>query len=149
MGTPAYMAPEQVESKEVDIRCDLFSFGCVLYEMVTGRQAFTGASSLAILMAVTSKDPPPPREINSAVPTILNDVIRKMLAKAPDGRPANATEVVATLQPLANPGIEPAPTLPVAPAPVVTGMTRRCAVVIGVLVSIAVIAVALAVWLAQ
>ncbi len=60
MGTPAFMAPEQARGKPVDARCDLFSLGCVLYRMTTGRNAFQGANPFSLMVAVTTVDPPTP-----------------------------------------------------------------------------------------
>src|SRR5262249_36509310 len=58
-GTPSYMSPEQAESKKVDARSDIFSFGSVLYEMITGRRAFQGDSNMSTLAAIIHKDPEP------------------------------------------------------------------------------------------
>jgi eukaryotic-like serine/threonine-protein kinase len=102
MGTPAYMAPEQVEGKAVDARCDLFSLGCLLYEMSTGAQPFTGESSVAVLMAVATKHPRPPRELNPELPPPVAKLILRLLAKNPKDRPASAHEVVETLETIAH-----------------------------------------------
>ena len=59
MGTVAYMSPEQAEGKTVDARSDIFSLGSVLYEMISGKQAFQGDSTLSTLSAIIEKDPPP------------------------------------------------------------------------------------------
>ena len=101
MGTPAYMSPEQVEGKSVDARCDLFSLGCVMYEMATGAQPFTGENSMAVLMAVATKHPKPPRELNPELPPPLAKLILQLLAKKPQDRPASAENVVATLEGIA------------------------------------------------
>src|SRR5206468_12534773 len=68
VGTPAYMAPEQADGQKVDERCDLFSLGCVLYEMATGQQAFVGTSTVGVLKAVAMNEPPPLCEINRDMP---------------------------------------------------------------------------------
>src|SRR5271157_5779237 len=86
VGTCAYMAPEQAEGRAVDRRSDIFSFGCVLYEMATGRRAFDGASNLSTLAAVIHKDPPSVRELSPGVPQPLAEVIANCLRKAPDER---------------------------------------------------------------
>ncbi len=101
MGTPAYMAPEQVEGEAVDARCDLFSLGCLLYEMTTGAQPFTGDNSVAILLAVATKHPRPPRELNPELPPPVAKLILKLLAKNPKDRPESAYEVVETLESIA------------------------------------------------
>ena len=59
LGTPQYMAPEQLEGKEADARSDIFAFGCVLYEMLTGRRAFTGDSRATVIAAILDREPPP------------------------------------------------------------------------------------------
>ena len=101
LGTPAYMAPEQAEGGEVDARCDLFSLGCVLYELATGAKPFSGANTMAVLMAVAMKDPLHPLQLNPDLPPALCDVMLRLLAKKPHDRPASAHEVVASLQSIA------------------------------------------------
>ena len=98
MGTPAYMAPEQAEGGEVDARCDLFSLGCVLYELATGSKPFTGTNTMAILMAVAMKEPLPPEQLNPDLPPSLCAVILRLLAKKPQDRPASARVVAEALQ---------------------------------------------------
>src|SRR5262249_8750840 len=67
-GTPSYMAPEQARGQAGDARADLFSLGCVLYRMATGRPAFQGADLICILMSVATEEPPPPQELNPELP---------------------------------------------------------------------------------
>ncbi len=98
MGTFAYIAPEQAEARPVDSRADLFSFGCVLYEMATGRRAFTGGSDLSILGAVIHKDPTPMRELTPDIPASLERVIAGCLRKDPDRRWRHAADVGALLE---------------------------------------------------
>jgi ABC-type branched-subunit amino acid transport system substrate-binding protein/predicted Ser/Thr protein kinase len=100
MGTPAYMAPEQTEGADVDARADLFSLGCVLYELIGGKKAFTGSSTMAILKAVAMKDPPPLRQLNEDVPAELEDLVMRLLAKKPEDRPASGREVADLLRDL-------------------------------------------------
>ena len=68
LGTAAYMSPEQAEGKPADARSDVFSFGAVLYEMITGRRAFTGATKMSTLAAILTKEPEPPSHV---VPGLL------------------------------------------------------------------------------
>jgi formylglycine-generating enzyme required for sulfatase activity len=97
LGTPGYMAPEQASGQPVDSRCDLFSLGCVLYRLATGRPAFTGGDVLAALMAVATETPPPPAELNPDLPPGFSELIVQMLEKAPANRPASASAVAAAL----------------------------------------------------
>jgi serine/threonine protein kinase len=117
LGTPGYMAPEQARGKEVDGRCDLFSLGCVLYRMSTGRASFSGVDTMAVLMALANDDPPPPMTVNHGVPAALSDLIMRMLAKQPQARPASAAAVAAALESLArHDAIAPTQSLPSGPA---------------------------------
>src|SRR5262249_58115441 len=98
VGTPAYMAPEQADGQKVDERCDLFSLGCVLYEMATGTQAFTGTSTVGVLKAVAMKEPAPVCEINPDLPQSFSDLVKQLMSKDPKGRPASAAAVVQALE---------------------------------------------------
>ncbi len=97
LGTPAYMSPEQARGRPVDHRCDLFSLGCVLYRMATGRVPFQGDSAYAVIVAVASEEPAAPRAVNPDVPPALEALIQSLLAKEPGDRPASAAEVAAAL----------------------------------------------------
>ncbi|MDB5309813.1 MAG: pknB 32 [Gemmataceae bacterium] len=98
VGTPMYMAPEQARGETLDGRTDLFSLGCVLYLMVTGRPPFEGETSLAVLTAVLTGTPLPPTHYNPALPSPLGDLLSRLLAKRPADRPGSAEVVVAELQ---------------------------------------------------
>jgi hypothetical protein len=97
VGTPAYMAPEQARGETVDGRCDLFSLGCVLYQMTAGESPFHAAHVTAILHALATKQPRPPREVNPEVPSALSDLVMRLLSKNPSGRPPTAQAVGAAL----------------------------------------------------
>lgn len=93
VGTPAFMAPEQARGETVTPQSDLFSLGCVLYRLATGRSPFAGDSLVAVLSAVLSQTPKSVRELNSEVPERLAVLIERLLAKDPSQRPASAQEV--------------------------------------------------------
>ena len=97
LGTPSYMSPEQARGEPVDARSDLFALGAVLYECLTGRRAFPGASSVGALLEVVSSQPPPPSSIAPAVPPRLDALVQKLLAKERATRYASADEVMAGL----------------------------------------------------
>jgi Tol biopolymer transport system component/predicted Ser/Thr protein kinase len=86
VGTLAYMSPEQAEGKKADARSDVFSFGAVLYEIVTGRMAFKEDSAAATLAAVLEHDPPPPRELVPGLPLELEKLVQRCLRKDPQKR---------------------------------------------------------------
>jgi formylglycine-generating enzyme required for sulfatase activity/serine/threonine protein kinase len=96
-GTPMYMAPEQALGHKLDSRADLFSFGSVLYQMVSGRPPFRAPSALAVLKRVTEETPRPISEIIPETPHWLSDIITKLHAKNPDDRYQSAREVADAL----------------------------------------------------
>jgi tetratricopeptide (TPR) repeat protein/predicted Ser/Thr protein kinase len=98
MGTPYYMSPEQVMGRQVDYRTDLFSLGCVLYEMIAGRRAFSGKSDMAVVYAVCSEEPVDLLELSEGVPVELDFVVRKALAKDPESRYRSAYEMQSDLE---------------------------------------------------
>jgi eukaryotic-like serine/threonine-protein kinase len=97
LGTLQYMAPEQLEGKETDARTDIFSFGAVLYEMVSGRKAFSGTSKAGLISSILSADPPPLSKAEPTSPPVLDRVVRTCLAKEPDDRWQNAGDVAREL----------------------------------------------------
>jgi eukaryotic-like serine/threonine-protein kinase len=92
VGTLQYMAPEQIQGKEADARSDLFSFGCVLYEVLTGKRAFDGTSSASVMAAILEREPAP---LEIAQP--LDRIVRRSLAKDPDQRFQTARDLKAAL----------------------------------------------------
>ncbi len=97
VGTPSYMAPEQASGEEVDQRADLFSLGCVLYRMTTGRLPFPGKKALEVLQALANITPVSPRDVNPDVPQPLSDLIDRLLRKDRNARLASAREVAREL----------------------------------------------------
>lgn len=96
-GTPAYMSPEQARGERVDARSDLFSLGCVLYRLVTGRLPFEGTNALATLRAIEQCDPKPLDELEPGVPESLAELVMWLLRKDPNERPQSADVVVESL----------------------------------------------------
>jgi len=110
MGTPAYMAPEQARGEELDFRSDLFSLGCILYQMATGERPFAGQSPLVILAQLESYNPPRVSAKNCSIPTQLSNLIMELLSKQAQNRPASAADVIERLRRI--PLHEPAPSPP-------------------------------------
>jgi serine/threonine protein kinase len=81
-----YMAPEQLEGKEADGRTDIFAFGAVVYEMVTGKKAFEGKSHASLIGSIMSSEPPAMSSLQPMTPLALNRVVKRCLAKDPDER---------------------------------------------------------------
>jgi serine/threonine protein kinase/WD40 repeat protein len=96
-GTPQYMAPEQAEGQPVDRLCDLFSLGCVLYRLLTGRLPFRGPNTMAVLRALAVEQPQPPHEVRPEVPRALSDLTMRLIAKEPKDRPQSAAGVAESL----------------------------------------------------
>jgi Tol biopolymer transport system component len=98
MGTFQYMSPEQLEGKEADARTDIFAFGCVLYEMASGRKAFSGKSRASTIAAILERDPAPISSIVPMIPPALDRVVKTCLAKEPDDRFQTAHDVKLQLE---------------------------------------------------
>jgi serine/threonine protein kinase len=100
LGSVPYMSPEQAEGKPVDARSDIFSFGAVFYEMITGQRAFRGESKISTLAAVVEKDPPPAGEISSTTPPEVERLIARCLRKDVNRRSQNMADVKLALEEL-------------------------------------------------
>jgi serine/threonine-protein kinase len=97
MGTPEYMAPEQVAGKRVDERADIYSLGIILYELFTGRVPFTGDSAIGVGFMQMKEDPKPPCEINSQISPEIERVILKALQKEASQRYSAVSELKSDL----------------------------------------------------
>src|SRR5580704_10095717 len=128
VGTFQYMSPEQVEGKELDTRSDIFSFGAVLYEMVTGQRAFPGKSQLSVASAILEKEPAPISTLRPLTPSSLDRAIRRCLAKDPEDRWQTARDLELELKWIAESGsqVEQPPTASA------TGALSRHALVVSV-----------------
>jgi hypothetical protein len=106
VGTLQYMSPEQLEGKEADARSDIFAFGLILYEMLTGRKAFTGASQASLIAAIISSDPAPVSASISEVTNLppLERAVKRCLSKPPDDRWQCAHDLRAEIQWIADSG---------------------------------------------
>src|SRR5712691_6194979 len=104
VGTLQYMAPEQLEGKEVDARTDIFAFGAIVYEMATGKRAFEGKSQASLIAKILETDPPPISSLQPMIPPTLDRVVKKCLAKEPDKRWQAASDVCDELKWIAEGG---------------------------------------------
>ena len=98
LGTLQYMAPEQVEGKEMDSRTDIFAFGAVVYEMGTGKKAFEGKSQASLIGKILETDPPPMSSLRLMTPPALDRIVKSCLAKDPDERWQNAADLAYELK---------------------------------------------------
>jgi len=105
VGTPAYMAPEQLRGEDTDPRTDLFAFGTMLYELATGRHPFAGHDSMTTMARILDADPPPMTGPAPLAPGPLADIVARALAKRPEDRYQTTRELVADLERLAH-GLE-------------------------------------------
>jgi TolB-like protein/Flp pilus assembly protein TadD len=97
LGTAAYMSPEQARGLTADARADLFSFGAVLYEMLTGRRAFEGDTTAVVFDGILNRQPAPPSRVNSGCPAAMDAIVRRALEKDRDARYQTALEFRADL----------------------------------------------------
>ena len=147
LGTFQYMAPEQLEGKDADARTDIFAFGCVLYEMATGRKAFTGASQASLITAIMSADPPSISAAQPMSPPALDRVVKTCLAKDPEDRWQSAADIARELK-----WIGEGSAAGVAAPAAVVGRRRhreRLAWAVAAIATIAAVAAALTAWTAR
>lgn len=104
LGTFQYMAPEQLEGKEADTRTDIFALGALLYEMATGRKAFSGKSQASLISAIMSSEPPSISSVEPTTPPAVDRIVRTCLAKDPEDRWQNAHDLESELKWIASSG---------------------------------------------
>lgn len=97
MGTPGFMSPEQARGEPLDARSDLFSMGCILYQLCAGREPFTGPTTMAVLTALAVEKPPAVDQLNPQVPPALVSLVARLLEKEPKARIESAEKVLAEL----------------------------------------------------
>ncbi|QMU76537.1 serine/threonine protein kinase [Streptacidiphilus sp. PB12-B1b] len=112
VGSPPYMSPEQINSDDLDARSDLYSFGCVLYELLVGAPPFAVGDPLVIMLDHRDTPPRPPRELRPGIPEALERIVLALLAKDPEDRPADAMAVLRSLNAVAAPQPTQAGALP-------------------------------------
>ena len=105
LGTVGYMAPEQLRGRPADNRSDVFSLGCVLYEMASGRRAFTGATGVEIMAAILKEEPPQLSSSGAAVPVDLERTVHRCLEKRPEARFQSAADLAYSLKSLGLSGV--------------------------------------------
>jgi serine/threonine-protein kinase len=98
LGSPSYMSPEQAQGEPLDARSDLFSLGAVLYELVTGKKAFSGPDVPTIIKKLAYEDPPPPSSVRAGAPPALDRVVARALAKEPARRYATGKEMAEDIE---------------------------------------------------
>jgi Tol biopolymer transport system component len=144
LGTFQYMAPEQLEGREADARTDIFALGAVLYEMTTGRKAFSGASQASLISSIMRENPAPIAGLAPMTPPALERVVTTCLAKDPEDRWQSAHDVASELGWIARSGSQAG-----APAPVVARRKKREGLAWAAAALCALVAVALAALLAR
>jgi eukaryotic-like serine/threonine-protein kinase len=137
LGTVPYMSPEQLEGRDCDPRSDIFAFGCVLFEMLTGGRAFPGRSEAMVISAIMSGERPSLGALGSAVPPALRRLVQKCLAREPDDRWQHAADVVEELRGIAADLLETGSTAAAEPARPAARGRRRAWVAAAALVLIA------------
>lgn len=116
VGTFCYMAPELIEYGQADARSDIFAFGCLMYEMLTGRRAFSSASRAGTIAQIIAGDPTPIATVRPMIPMALDRIVRTCLAKNPDDRFQTAHDVMLALQWIRDEQSSPSAPLPMARA---------------------------------
>jgi hypothetical protein len=122
VGTFQYMAPEQLEGQEADARSDIFAFGAVIYEMITGKKAFEGKSQASLIGAILEREPAPVSQLQPTSPAALDQIVKTCLSKNPDNRWQSAADIGRQLKFLLDSGVS---SVSSTPAPVVGAQGRK------------------------
>jgi len=125
MGTVGYMSPEQVRGQETDHRSDIFAFGLILYEMLSGQRAFRGASAVEVMNAILKEDPAELGETNAKISPQIEKLVRRCLEKNPERRFQSASDLGFALEALSLPGSSGANRTEMAPAPGSSAWSNR------------------------
>src|SRR6202158_892292 len=125
VGTLQYMAPEQLEGKEVDARTDIFAFGAVVYEMATGKRAFEGKSQASLMVAILEREPPAMSSLQPMTPPALDRVVKRCLAKGPEDRWQTARDLEVQLKWIAEGGSQSGVSVPPAAVRGIRALGRR------------------------
>src|SRR5258705_1802473 len=145
VGTLQYIAPEQLEGKEVDARTDIFAFGAVVYEMATGKRAFEGKSQASLIAAILEREPPTMSSLQPMTPPALDRVVKRCLAKETDERWQSANDLTNELKWIAEGGSQ-VTLAPTVPGKSIRTLGRRVLIlIVGTLLLVAVIS-SLATW---
>jgi hypothetical protein len=140
LGTFQYMSPEQLEGQDADARSDIFAFGALLYELVSGRKAFEGKSRASVIAAILDHDPPPLASLQPLAPPALDHLVAKCLAKNPDDRWQSARDVTTELTWLASK--RESGTSSAGPPAAASTRARRTPIVMAMAVALGLVAVA-------
>jgi serine/threonine-protein kinase len=125
IGTIQYMAPEQVEGKDVDARTDIFAFGAVVYEMATGKRAFEGKTQASLIAKILEIDPPPMSSLQPMTPSALERVVKRCLAKESDSRWQSANDLTSELKWITESGSHPVGSVPTLSVKGIQSLGRR------------------------
>jgi serine/threonine protein kinase len=142
LGTMQYMAPEQVEAKDVDARTDIFAFGAVVYEMATGKKAFEGKSAASVMAKIMEAEPPSMASLQPMTPPALDRVVKKCLAKEPEKRWQVASDLCDELKWIAEQGLGTQAAMPVSAGTPKRGIREHLGWLIAVVAIVAAAALA-------
>jgi serine/threonine protein kinase len=101
IGTPSFMSPEQAGGGAIDHRADFFGFGCILYELTTGKRPFDRANIISTLSAIATHTPERPIDLQPELPQDLSDLIMDLLEKSPSKRPGDCQEILSRVRAIA------------------------------------------------